>query len=280
MQRGSEINRSGVSCGEIYVMDTAGNVAPMLQDNNIKLSDKKWYMVDREPPEISVQTMKAEAGKGGFYVRVDVTDKGSGVDYDSLRFGFGYIDDNTRYYTNEIRKNMKPLIPGRNYHSTELGPMFGVDVAKSDTFKIIVECRDKQGNGHFSPEFGSGWSTVVNIDTAAPVLETCIVNRDKYSSELGSFYARITDGTGKGADSGLGSSPDIKYKWVNAGFNPDMEEWLPSTKSYHAGVGYYYGHGDRPADYMYGDADLYLKAVDWRGMKQFSICQRHLNMTI
>jgi len=258
---GTELLKNDGSCGELYVMDAAGNTAPLLQDKNIKLSDNKWYLADREPPEISVQSMKGEAGKGGFYVKVDVTDKGAGVDYDSLRFGFGYAGSPA----DSIKSNMNPLVSGRKYHSEELKEMFGVDVGKSDAFRVVVLAKDKKGNDHYSPVFGEGWDAVINIDTVAPALNSCYVNKDKYSSELGHFSAKIVDGDGKSENTGLGFSPDIKYKWVSAGFNPDMEEWIPVSRAYHGGLGYYHAEGPGPSTYIYKDADLYIKAVDLAG---------------
>lgn len=258
---GTELIKSDGSCGEVYVMDAAGNTAPLLQNRNIKLSDNKWYLADREPPEIYVQSMKGTDKKGGFYVKIDVADKGAGVDYDNLRFGFGYADSPA----SSIKSNMKSLVPGRKYHSEELKEMFGVDVSKSDSFRVVVLAKDKKGNYHFSPVFGEGWDAVINIDTAAPTLNSCYVNKDKYSSELGHFSAQIVDGGGKSENTGLGSSPDIKYKWVSAGFNPDMEEWIPVSRAYHGGLGYYHGEGPGPSTYIYKDADLYIKAVDLAG---------------
>lgn len=258
---GSEIKRSDVSCGEIYVMDAAGNTAPLIQQNNVKLSDGKYYVADAEPPEISVQTLKAEAGKGGFYLKIDVADKGEGVDYDSLRFGFGYVD----LVANTLWNNVKPLVPGKLYHSEELKQLFGIDTGKSDNFRVLVDARDKKGNDHFSSKYGAGWYSEINIDTAAPVLDHCYVDNGKYSSLLGSFTAVFRDGTSGESNSGMGSAPNIKYKWVSSGFNPDTEDWQTPARTYSAGAGYYYAEGPRPSGYIYGDADLYLKAVDLAG---------------
>lgn len=258
---GSEINESGVSLGEIYVMDAAGNTAPLIQNNNVRLSDNKYYVADANPPEISVTSMKAEEAKGGFYLRIDVSDKGSGVDYDKLRFGFGYADS----LAQTIWNNVKPLVPGKLYHSEELYKLFGLEAGKSDIFRIMVDASDKKGNDHYSPKYGAGWYTEINIDTNAPTLDRCSVDNYKYSSMLGSFTAVFKDGTSGAATSGLGSSPNIKYKWVSAGFNPDTEDWLTPSRAYSAGVGIYYADGPSPAGYIYGDADLYLKAVDLAG---------------
>ena len=256
----TEYANQGISYGEVYVMDAGGNKAPLLQNKTLKLSDNKWYIADREPPEISAFGMKAEDGKDGFYVKVDVTDKGSGVDYDSLKFGFGYADS----LHSSIRAKMKPLVPGRKYHSKELSEMFELDISKSDSFRIVVIAKDKTGNNHYSPVFGECWDAVISIDTSAPTLDSCYVNKDKYSGNLGHFNARIVDGDGKSANTGMGSSPDIKYKWVSSGFNPDMEEWISVSRAYHSGLGHYLAEGPGPS-YIYKDADLYIKAVDLAG---------------
>ncbi|HWQ30091.1 MAG TPA: hypothetical protein VN549_03800, partial [Negativicutes bacterium] len=258
---GSEINRSGASCGEIYVMDAAGNTAPLLQKNGVKLSDSKYYVADSEPPEVLAQVIKAEAAKGGFYIRLDVTDRGSGVDYDKLKFGFGYADS----LAIDLWNSKKTLIPGKLYHSEELKQLFGIDTAKSDSFRILVDARDKKGNFSFSPKYGSGWYTDINVDTAGPLLERCYVDTEKYSSLAGSFTAVFRDGTSGAANQGMGSAPNIKYKWVSAGFNPDTEEWKTPTRTYSAGLGYYYAEGLKPSGYIYGDGDLYLEAIDLAG---------------
>lgn len=249
-----------ISYGEVYVMDAGGNKAPLLQDKTLKLSDNKWYIADREPPDISALGMKAEDGKDGFYIQVDVTDKGSGVDYDSLMFGFGYAD----FLHSSIKAKMQPLVSGRKYHSKELSEMFELDVSKSDSFRILVMAKDKMGNNHYSSVFGEGWDAVISIDTSAPTLASCYVNKDKYSGNRGHFNARIVDGDGKSANTGMGSSPDVKYKWVSAGFNPDMEEWISVSRAYHSGLGHYLAEGPGPG-YIYKDADLYIKAVDLAG---------------
>lgn len=258
---GSEITRSGASCGEIYIMDTAGNTAPLVQKNNVELSGSKHYVADVESPEIAVQVVMAESAKGGFYIRIDVTDKGEGVDYDRLRFGFGYAD----LTASSLWNNTKPLIPGKLYHSEELKQLFGIDTAKSDKFRILVDARDKKGNDHFSPKYGAGWYAEINADTAGPVLDRCYVDTEKYSSLAGSFTAVFKDGTSGAANQGMGAAPNIRYRWVSSGFNPDTEEWQTPTRAYSAGAGYYYAEGPKPSGYIYGAADLYLKAVDLAG---------------
>ncbi|HWR60692.1 MAG TPA: immunoglobulin-like domain-containing protein [Clostridia bacterium] len=243
-------SKDRVSYGELYVMDAAGNKAPLLQDKTVKLSDKKRYITntDLEPPEIAAQVMKAGDGKDGFYLIIDVTDEGSGVDYDNLYFIFGYPGS---------MGNKKLLVPGRKYHSEELGEMFGVDPYKEDTYRILVLARDKSGNRHYIPDtgkgiWGEGWYTDISSDSAAFTLVSCDVDKQKYSSNHGHFNALIEYGSSKALD--------VKYKWVSAGFNPDTEDWL-QAHSYIAGAGQYYASGPGPSVYIYGDADLYLKAV-------------------
>ena len=46
-----------------------------------------------------------------------------------------------------------------------------------------------------------------------------------------------------GADSVL----DVEYKWVTAGTNPDMEEWIPVNRVYHQGMGDYISEGPGPS---------------------------------
>ncbi|MEA4845784.1 MAG: DUF5011 domain-containing protein, partial [Clostridiaceae bacterium] len=248
-------SKDRVSYGELYVMDAAGNKAPLLPQGGVKLSDKKRYITDTdlEPPEITVQSMKAGDGKGGFYVTIDVTDEGSGVDYDNLYFSFGY----TSSKGGSLGEKKKPLVPGRKYHSEELKEMFGMDPYKEDTYRILVLAKDKSGNQHYIPDtgkgiFGPGWYTDITNDTAVLTLVSCDVNKQKYYTNHGHFNALIAYGSSKALD--------VKYKWVSSGFNPDTEDWL-QAHSYLAGTGQYYASGPGPSVYIYGDADLYLKAA-------------------
>ena len=48
---------------------------------------------------------------------------------------------------------------------------------------------------------------------------------------------------------------DVEYKWVTAGTNPDMEEWIPVNRVYHQGMGDYISEGPGPSYNIYGDAD-------------------------
>ena len=50
-----------------------------------------------------------------------------------------------------------------------------------------------------------------------------------------------------GADSVL----DVEYKWVTAGTNPDMEEWIPVNRVYHQGMGDYISEGPGPSQYIW-----------------------------
>lgn len=244
---GSDFEMYGGShCGEIYVMDAAGNKAPLLQNKNIKLSDKKLYIADREPPEVTVQRTEAE---DGFYVKIDARDEGSGVDYDSLSFSVGYPDSPA----SEMLNNMKILAPGRKYHSGELSKMFGLDPGKGDTLRIAALAKDRSENYLCNDMGGWYWYTDIRNDNALFTLIGCDVDKDKYSTNHGHFNARI----------GYGSSkiPDAKYKWVSEGFNPDTEDWLQAS-TYDAGSGQFNVSGSGPSVYIFGGADLYLKASD------------------
>ncbi|HPL53993.1 MAG TPA: hypothetical protein PLW11_07615, partial [Bacillota bacterium] len=237
----------GSSCGEIYVMDAAGNKAPLLQDKNIKLSNKKRYIADRKPPEVSAQSTKAGDGKDGFYLTINAEDEGSGVDYDNLYFGVGYSST----APGEIFKNMKPLAPGRKYHSGELSEMFGIDLGKEDILRVGVEAKDRSGNYLCNEMGGWAWWTDIKNDSAIFTLIGCEVDKTKYSSNYGHFNAKIGYGSTK--------APDFKYKWVSEGFNPDTEDWL-QAHTYSIGTRQFSVSGPGPSVYIYGGADLYLKA--------------------
>lgn len=150
-----------ISYGELYVMDAAGNKAPLLPKGGVKLSESKRYVGDTEAPVISVRTKEGEKEKGGFYIKVDVTDEVSGVDYDTLRFGLGYTD----VPFGDIMKVAKPLAPGRWYHSHELSGMFGISTDRS-IYRIYVHAKDKKGNMFYGPTYGYigyGWTTDIDV---------------------------------------------------------------------------------------------------------------------
>lgn len=151
-----------VSYGELYVMDAAGNKAPLLPEGGVKLSESKRYVGDTEPPVITVHTKEAEKEKGGFYLKINVTDEVSGVDYDTLEFGVGY----TSVPFGNIMRAAKPLAPGRWYHSHELAGMFGIDPGSTNTYRLFVYAKDKKGNmfyGRTHGYIGYGWSTDINV---------------------------------------------------------------------------------------------------------------------
>ena len=151
-----------VSYGELYVMDAAGNKAPLLPIGGVKLSDSKRYVGDTEPPVITVHTKEAEKEKGGFYVKINVTDEVSGVDYDTLKFGIGY----TNADFGGIMRAAKSLAPGRWYHSHELAGMFGIDPGRTSNYRLFVHAKDKKGNmfyGSTHGYIGYGWATDINV---------------------------------------------------------------------------------------------------------------------
>ncbi|HOJ12243.1 MAG TPA: hypothetical protein PK733_16870, partial [Clostridiales bacterium] len=250
--------------GEVYVSDSAGNMAPLLQNNSLKLSDNKLYVADKIPPEFSAQVIKAEPGEDGFYLEIDASDTGSGLDYDSLMFGFGGLDVSI----SNLQNNMKPLIPGKKYHSMELAELFGIDridISKLDSFRVIASGKDKKNNYYFSPSSGYIWEIVLSIDTLPPILSRYSINKDAYSDKKGSFILWIKKGDGTSVPAGADSVLAVEYKWVTAGTNPDMEEWIPVNSVYHQGMGNYIAEGPGPSYNIYGDADLYAKAVDKQG---------------
>jgi hypothetical protein len=151
-----------VSYGELYVMDAAGNKVPLLPEGGVKLSESKRYVADTEPPVITVHTKEAEKEKGGFYIKVDVTDEVSGVDYDTLEFSIGY----TNADFGGIMRAAKPLAPGRWYHSHELAGMFGIDPGSTSNYRLFVHAKDKNGNMFYGSTHGFtgyGWSTDINV---------------------------------------------------------------------------------------------------------------------
>lgn len=150
-----------VSYGELYVMDAAGNKAPLLPKGGVKLSESKRYVGDTEPPVITVHTKEGEKEKGGFYVKIDVTDEVSGVDYDTLRFSLGYTD----VPFGDIMRVAKPLAPGRWYHSQELSGMFGISTDRS-IYRIFADAKDRKGNkfyGYTHGYTGYGWTTDISV---------------------------------------------------------------------------------------------------------------------
>jgi len=163
-----------VSYGELYVMDAAGNKAPLLPKGGVKLSESKRYVADTEPPVITVDTREGEKDKGGFYVKIDVTDEVSGVDYDTLRFGLGY----TNVPFGDIMRVSKSLAPGRWYHSHELSGMFGFDPDRTSNYRVFVYAKDKKGNMFYGPThgyIGYGWTTDIKVtrtDIDIPSIET------------------------------------------------------------------------------------------------------------
>lgn len=255
-------DNTGNTYGEVYVRDSAGNTAPLMRNSSLKLSDNKLYVADMIPPEFSAQIINADDGEDGFYLKVDASDTGSGLDYDSLLFGFGGLDVNT----GKLRDNMKPLIPGKKYHSTELSGLFGVDIGKSDSFRVAASGKDRKNNYYFSPKSGYVWETVLSIDTLPPVLIRYSINKDVRSDKIGSFTLYIKKGDGVLVPAGWTSSVlDVEYKWITAGTNPDMEEWIAIERVYHQGMGTYRAEGQGPSYGIYGDADLYVRAVDEQG---------------
>ncbi|HWR62165.1 MAG TPA: hypothetical protein VN580_11170, partial [Clostridia bacterium] len=151
-----------VSYGELYVMDAAGNKAPLLPKGGVKLSESKRYVADTEPPVITVHTREGEKEKGGFYVKIDVTDEVSGVDYDTLRFGLGYTD----VPFGNIMRVSKSLAPGRWYHSHELSVMFEFDPGRTSNYRVFVYAKDKKGNMYYGPThgyIGYGWTTDIKV---------------------------------------------------------------------------------------------------------------------
>jgi hypothetical protein len=254
-------DNTGNSYGEVYVSDSAGNKAPLLQNNSLKLSDNKLYVADKIPPEFSAQVIEAEPGEDGFYLKIDASDTGSGLDYDSLMFGFGGLDVNI----SNLQNSMKPLIPGKKYHSTELAELFGIDISKLDSFRVIATGKDKKNNYYFSPKSGYIWETVLSIDNIPPSLSRYSINKDAHSDKKGSFMLWIKKGDGTSVPVGADSVLDVEYKWVTAGTNPDMEEWIPVNRVYHQGMGDYISEGPGPSYNIYGDADLYAEAVDKQG---------------
>jgi RNA:NAD 2'-phosphotransferase (TPT1/KptA family) len=49
------------------VSDSAGNKAPLLQNNSLKLSDNKLYVADKIPPEFSAQVIEGGT-RGGWFL--------------------------------------------------------------------------------------------------------------------------------------------------------------------------------------------------------------------
>lgn len=150
-----------VPYGELYVMDAAGNKAPLLPKGGVKLSESKRYVGDTEPPLITVHTKEGEKEKGGFYIKIDVIDEVSGVDYDTLRFGLGYTD----VPFGDIMRVAKPLAPGRWYHSEELSEMFGIRTDRS-IYRAFVDAKDRKGNKFYGDTHGYtgyGWATDISV---------------------------------------------------------------------------------------------------------------------
>ncbi|HQL35293.1 MAG TPA: DUF5011 domain-containing protein [Bacillota bacterium] len=171
-----------VSYGEVYVMDAAGNKAPLLPKGGVKLSDSKRYVGDTEPPVITVHTKEAEKEKGGFYLKINVTDEVSGVDYDTLEFSIGY----TNADFGGIMRAAKPLVPGRWYHSHELAGMFGIDPGSTNNYRLFVHAKDKKGNMFYGSTHGFrgyGWSTDINV-TRTDIDISSIIEQEEISVSL------------------------------------------------------------------------------------------------
>lgn len=236
--------------GQVYVRDAAGNTAPLFQNISVKLSDKKYYAGgDIEPPQIAIQSRKSEDGNG-FVLKVDVTDKGSGLNYDSVKFGFGGSSLDKYAILN---KNKKLLVPGREYHSDELFELFGLEKTGSGVYRVSVTATDNNGNTEY------GMDALVSLDNKGPKLLKSNIEAD------GSYTVQISDDYDGVKGVGLGDKPDVLYKWVMAGTDPEMVGWAQVNRAYNAGAGICYAEISRPSVYIRGETDLYIKAADIAG---------------
>lgn len=233
------------SLGVLEIMDKAGNKAPLLQ-GDVKLSDKKRYVIDSEPPNIDIKVEKADEDIGGHYITIDVEDELSGVDYDTVEFSYGRSGTNS---------NFKPVATGHKYHTDELHEMFDVEMLGYASYVLTVRAYDNENN------FASAYEVIRN-DTAGPTIFIPMEEISYFREHGGTLNFSITDNHAGWQGAGMGEDPKVMYKWVMFRTDPEIVEWKPAGRLYYGGAGYYRAEVESPAGYIFNEADLYVKAWD------------------
>ncbi len=239
-----------IEFGQAYIADAAGNIAPLLPVSGdeaaglpVKLSDNKYYTSDTVPPEIHISARKTE---NGYSVRVDVTEDGSGLNYDEVKFRIA----DYRYTYGSLH-----VIPGKEYGVEELASMFDLTDTGWGSYYITASAQDNAGNYAYK-----------NIEVSR-------ANFDIKGAEMNSVtdhgYGNYTIGI---ADDKFGSGvASVRQKWVSSGTDPDLIDWS-AVKYFSPGVSDKVEINPPEAPYIWKKADLYIEAIDKAGNRNvFSI---------
>lgn len=192
--------------GRSYIADVAGNVAPLVLTEGsegtgtaVKLSDSKYYAHEMVPPEISISARKTE---NGYSVKMDVTDEGSGLNYDEVKFGITGARYNYGFYN---------FIPGKEYSAKELTDLFNLKDISWGSYFINVSAQDNAGN-----------YANKSIEVSRANFDVQPARIDNITDQgHGNYTISITD------DGGGFNIASVRQKWVSSGTDPDLIEWAP-----------------------------------------------------